>query len=55
MNITDLKPGNRVRCYDNWNGTVIRVVDNWLGGFAVVDYDQDQGQTVVYLDHIQPL
>ena len=51
--VTDLNPGDRVRCYDIWNGTVVRVVTNFLGGFAIVDYDYDQGQTVVYAPYIQ--
>lgn len=50
--ITDLKPGDRVRCYDAFNGTVVRVVDNFLGGFALVDYDHDQGRIAVYAPHV---
>jgi hypothetical protein len=53
--ITDLNPGDRVRCYDAFNGTVAQVVDNFLGGFALVDYDHDQGRIAVYAPYVQAL
>jgi hypothetical protein len=53
---TDFKPGDRVCCYDTFTGTVIRVVDNFLGGFALVDYDTDfAGVTAVYSPYIQAI
>jgi len=53
--VTDLRPGDRVRCYDSWNGTVVRVARNFLGPFVVVDYDHDQGKTVVFPPHVRRL
>ncbi len=52
--ITNLRPGDRVLCDDEWSGTVVRVVDNFLGRFAVVDHDSDFiGQQVVYAPYIR--
>ena len=51
--VRDLKPGDRVRLYDAFNGTVVRVVDHWLGAHVVVDYDHDQGQAAVYPPYVR--
>jgi hypothetical protein len=52
--ITDFRPGDRVLCYDLFPGTVVRVVDNFLGGFVLVDYDTDfAGQVAVYPPHVR--
>lgn len=56
FNIADLEPGDRVRCYDNWNGTVVQVaLGHWLGDRVSVQYDHDQGVVTVYSPHVQPL
>ncbi|QYN41206.1 hypothetical protein K1T35_48585 (plasmid) [Pseudonocardia sp. DSM 110487] len=53
----DLKPGDRVRCYDTFDATVIRVESTWLDSWAVVEFDRylDYGPTPVPVRNVLPL